>query len=49
VGQAGRRRQPKTRLIIINTPHNPTSTVLRPADMQRWPTSCAAPVSDPVG
>jgi methionine aminotransferase len=34
VGQAGRRRQPKTRLIIINTPHNPTSTVLRPADMQ---------------
>ncbi|WP_432377452.1 pyridoxal phosphate-dependent aminotransferase [Duganella sp. P38] len=24
----------KTRLIIINTPHNPTSTVLRAADMQ---------------
>ncbi|MCC7681943.1 pyridoxal phosphate-dependent aminotransferase [Janthinobacterium sp. FW305-128] len=24
---------PKTRLIIINTPHNPTGTILRPADV----------------
>ena len=24
---------PKTRLIIINTPHNPTGTILRPADI----------------
>ncbi|MBS0308343.1 MAG: pyridoxal phosphate-dependent aminotransferase [Proteobacteria bacterium] len=26
---------PKTRLFIINTPHNPTGSILRPADMEK--------------
>ena len=33
-GAAGRRSRPRTRFLLVNTPHNPTGTVLRREELQ---------------